>query len=151
MSELILASLHHFAVFTVFAALLAEHLLLRLPPAADTLKLLGRVDLIYGIAAGLALLFGIGRVMHGAKGSSFYLENPVFWAKIGVFAVIGLISLVPTLRYLGWNKALKSEGRQPEPAAWKAPLLLVRVQLALFVALPVLAVLMARGYGLPVN
>lgn len=148
MPDVILASLHHFAVFTLFAALLSEHLLLRLPPSPDTLRLLARVDLIYGISAGLAILFGIGRVMHGAKGTDFYLDNPLFWAKMGVFALTGLISIVPTLRYLAWNKALKQEGRLPDAATWQAPLLLVRLQLALFAALPVLAVLMARGYGM---
>jgi len=148
LTDILLASLHHLAVFTAFAALLAEHLLLRTEPAPATVRLIGRLDLIYGASAGVAIIVGIGRVMHGIKGAAFYLDNPVFWAKMGVFALIGLISIAPTLRYLAWNKALKTTGALPDAAAWAQPLRAVRLQLALFPALPVLAVLMARGVGL---
>lgn len=148
MTEALLASLHHFAVFTVFGILLAEHMLLRLPPSLPAVKLLGRIDLIYGISAGVAVLAGIGRILHGIKGSEFYLNNPLFWAKMAVFAAIALISIAPTLRYLTWGKVLKTEGTLPDAIEWTQPLRWVRIQLALFLALPVLAVVMARGVGL---
>ena len=148
MTDVLLASLHHFAVFTLFAILLAEHVLLRLPPRSETLRSLGRLDLIYGICAVAVILIGIARVAYGPKGTHFYLDNPIFWAKMGVFALIGLISIVPTLRYLRWSKALRTDGSLPDPTAWSQTRGWVQLQLALFLTLPVLAVLMARGYGL---
>jgi len=148
MTDAITASLHHLAAFIVFGALLAEHMLLRTAPSPATVRVLGRLDMIYGISAGIVLIVGIGRVMHAIKGSAFYLDNPVFWAKMVVFAAIGFISIAPTLRYFAWNKALKTEGKVPDEASWTQPLRWVRLQLALFLALPVLAALMARGFGL---
>lgn len=148
MTEALLAILHHFAVFAVFGILLAEHMLLQLPPTAPAIRLLGRIDLIYGISAGVAVLAGIGRILHGIKGTDFYLGNPLFWTKMGVFALIGLISIGPTLRFLAWNKSLQATNAVPDATAWAQPLRLVRIQLALFVSLPLLAVLMARGFGL---
>lgn len=147
MADVLLATLHHLVVFSVFGILLSEHMLLSLPPSELALRLLARIDLGYGMGAGLVLLVGAARVFYGAKGSAFYLENPMFWAKMGCFLVVGLISIVPTVRFIRWSKALKAGGALPEAGAWQSMQRWVRLQLALFILLLLFAAMMARGFG----
>jgi putative membrane protein len=48
-------------------------------------------------------------VIWGIKGAGFYLSNPWFWAKMASFALIGLLSIPPTLALLKWRKAAKQD------------------------------------------
>lgn len=145
--DLVLAVAHHWALLLLIAALFAEFVLLRQPPSADWVRTLARLDQAYGGAAVLLLAAGFARVAWGAKGADFYLDNPVFWAKITVFVLVGLLSIVPTLRYPRWLKQLKATGRLPEEAQVEGTRRWVGWQLLLFVVLPVLAATMARGIG----
>lgn len=138
-----LASLHHLAAFSLVGLLMAEWALLRGAPSAEVVKRIARIDLAYGIAAGLLIVVGVGRVMHGAKGAAFYLGNPFFWAKMGLFAAVGVLSIVPTLRYIKWRK--QPEG--PTAQAWAAMRRFVIVQLHLLAGVMICAALMARGIG----
>jgi putative membrane protein len=119
-------------VFTLAAILFAEWALLRPGVTPRQLAFAGRLDRGYGIAAMLAIVFGIARITAGAKGWSFYAGNPVFWAKT-----------VPTVALVRWRRA--------GPPA-DAELLRVRrwlnAQVALLPLIPALAALMARGVGL---
>lgn len=145
--DLALAVVHHWALLILIAALFAEWMLLRQPPSADWVRTLARVDQAYGGAAVLLLLAGLARVAWGAKGADFYLQNPVFWVKVAVFVLVGLLSIVPTVRYPRWLKQLKTAGQLPTEAQVDDTRRWVGWQLVLFVALPVLAAMMARGIG----
>lgn len=146
-TDLALAVVHHWALLLLIAALFAEFVLLRQPPSADWLRTLARVDQAYGGAAVLLLAAGFARVFWGAKGAGFYLDNPLFWGKVTVFVAVGLLSIVPTLRYPRWLKRFQATGRLPEEAQVDSTRGWVGWQLLLFVALPVLAAMMARGIG----
>ncbi|NVD99745.1 DUF2214 family protein [Massilia sp. BJB1822] len=148
MSDFLQASLHHLLVFTIAAVLACEWALLRPGLAPATLRLLARLDAAYGLSALGILLVGFGRVMHGAKGAAFYTANPLFWTKIGVFALVGLLSIKPTLRILAWQKRLRADaGFVPSSAEIAALRPLLLAELLLFAAIPVLAAAMARGIG----
>jgi putative membrane protein len=149
MIDFLLASAHHLIVFGIASVLAAEIALMR--PAAmspHTVKLLGRFDAVYGGLAMAILAVGFARVWFGAKGPDFYLHNPVFWAKIGAFAVVGLVSIRPTLRMLAWQKLLKANAAFVPPvqeiAALRRQLLL---EIHVFALIPVLAAAMARSIG----
>ena len=146
--DLALAVAHHWALLLLIAALFAEFVLLRQPPSAQGVHALARVDQAYGGAAMLLLAAGFARVFWGAKGADFYLDNPVFWAKVVVFVLVGLLSIVPTLRYPRWLKQLKTAGRLPVEEQVESTRRWVGWQLLLIVSLPVLAAVMARGIGL---
>jgi len=147
--DFILASLHHLAIFALFGLLLAELLFLRPGFDAGALKRVSRLDLAYGIAAGLVVIFGFSRVFFGAKDPNFYFDNPVFWAKIGLFAFIGFLSLVPTLRFIEWRRHIRRDPEYFPPAqeVWRMHRI-VYAELGLFFLLPLLAAAMARGIGL---
>src|SRR5258706_15411729 len=87
-----LAVAHHLVVFPLVAVLVAELVLLAEPLDAARLRRLGRLDAAYGGLAGLAIVAGLLRAVFGARGWSFYAGNPVFWAKLAVFALIGALS-----------------------------------------------------------
>lgn len=148
-TDLLLACLHHLVVFSLVAIPAAELALMRGPLGAVRVAQLARLDAMYGLLAMLILAIGFGRVFWGAKAAAFFLHNPVFWAKLSVFALVGLASIVPTVRLLRWNKAARrdagfvvAEAEVAGARRWLA------VELALFVPIPLLAAAMARGIGL---
>ena len=149
MNDLVLASIHHLLVFGIAAALAAELALMR--PAAmspETVRLLVRFDAAYGMLALGILAAGFIRVWYGAKGPDFYLHNPVFWAKIAAFGVVGLLSIQPTRRILAWRQAAKADARFM-PALQEVGKLrrVLLLEIHVFALIPILAAAMARGIG----
>lgn len=103
------------------------------------------LDRSYG-AAGLLLIVGLLRVFYGAKGAAFYLENPVFWAKIAAFMLIAGLSILPTVRFFAWQRrARKEPGFRPAAADVRSVRRLIVAQAAVLLVIPMLAGLMARG------
>ena len=93
--DLILAILHHVAVFALFGQLIAEAVLLRPGMTAADVPRIARLDAGYGATAGAVLIIGIVRVSYGAKGGDYYQGNHWFWAKMAVFALVALSSIRP--------------------------------------------------------
>jgi putative membrane protein len=87
-------------------------------------------------------------VLWYGKGLDYYLGNSLFHTKVGLFILVGLISVVPTFVFLNWRNSLKA-GEVPQVSARQARLVImaIRLELLLLLAIPLLAVLMARGYG----
>jgi putative membrane protein len=143
MIDLILAVLHHIAVFGLVAALAMEGFALR-TPALDPVRLV-RLDAVFGATAVLVVAVGISRVIWGAKSWAFYEGNPFFWAKIGLFAGIGLSSILPTLTFFRWRKAAAGDPAWAPPAnELKRARLWVGLEAVLLVPLLASAAAMAR-------
>ncbi len=150
LTDFILASLHHVAVFSLVATLVAELVLLR--PGLDRAAVtrIGRVDIAFGIAAACVLVAGFARVFFGAKGADYYFHNHIFWTKIGLFVLIGVLSIQPTLRFIAWRRALAGDPNAlPSAADIKVTKIFVHIEATLVLILPILAAAMARGYGSP--
>ncbi len=147
LADLLLAALHHLLVFGLAAMLVAEAVLLRGPLDNAGIARLARIDGGYGACAGLLLVVGLCRLWFGAKGLDFYLHNPWFHAKLGAFVLTGLLSILPTLRFLRWRKAVQANaGFRPDAAELARIRSVLRLQLLLLAAIFVLAAAMAR-YG----
>ena len=114
MADLILAILHHVAVFGLVAVLAMEAVALH-AATIDPARL-AKLDARFGGVAGLVLLIGVVRVTWGGKGFAFYEGNPFFWAKIALFLAIGLLSIGPTLLFLKWRKAAAVDAAFVPPA-----------------------------------
>lgn len=86
--------------------------------------------------------------MRYEKGPNFYLCNHVFWTKMALFVIIGLLSIYPTIRYIKWNPTL-AEGKSPEipDAEFKNIRLLLWLEMAGIALILFAAPLMARGVG----
>jgi len=142
----------HFAAMILIAVFLAIEYLICVPGLArERVKLLARIDLLYLIAAVLALATGVARLVWFGKGAGFYLHNPVFYLKLALFVAVGLISVPPTMQYLRWMRMLKS-GAGAVAADFEVlrARRYVLAELVLFALIPFLAVMMARGIGIQV-
>jgi putative membrane protein len=142
MFDLSLAIGHHLLIFILFGVLAAELVLVRADLDRSSIERVARIDLWYGIVAGAIVAVGFTRAILAAKGWIYYEHNVFFWAKISTFVVIALVSIVPTLRYLRWQRAagapLEGEVALVRRLLW--------VEVALFALLPVFAAAMARGF-----
>lgn len=150
MIDALLASLHHLLAFGLVGLLMAEWALLRGSVSAEVITRLARIDLAYGIVAGVLLVVGVLRVLYGVKGAAFYTGSGVFWRKMAAFLAAGLISIRPTLAFVGWARAAKQGGDLPQPADWLAMrgiVVIVVIELNLLAVVMVAAALMARGVG----
>jgi putative membrane protein len=145
----LLASFHHLAVFSL-AAILSAEIFLTAGPIDDRMALrLARVDAWYGILAALVIAAGVLRVLFGAKGYEYYLVNIFFWAKMGLFASVGLLSIAPTYTYFVWRRQVRADPSFRPPADEIAQLRQVLyVEAGLFALIPLCAAAMARGYGM---
>jgi putative membrane protein len=144
----IMATLHHIVAFALTACLVYEFVAYRKELTVAEARRIQRVDLVYGIAAGLMIVFGLLRVYFFEKGPNYYLSNHIFWTKMALFVIIGLLSIYPTIRYIKWNPML-AENKMPEipEQEYKHIRLLLWLEMAGLVLILFAAPLMARGIG----
>jgi putative membrane protein len=147
-TDLVLAVAHHLLVFMLAGVLAFEIGTISMNMKRDEILRVSRVDIWYGILAGVIIVVGFIRANVAAKGWAYYSVNMFFWAKIATFVLVGLLSIVPTVAILRWRSALKRDGAFAPPAD---AILYVRrflwAEALLFLLLPVFAAAMARGYG----
>lgn len=145
----IMATLHHFGAFMVAATLIYEFVAYRKNMSLDEMRRIQRVDIWYGISAGVVLIAGLLRVFYFEKGALFYSSNPVFWIKMSLFAIVGVLSIYPTIRFIKWNSAL-NENKLPEipDSEFKRIRLLLTWELIGLALILFAAPAMARGIGL---
>lgn len=149
LTDFLLASFHHLLVFGLVAMLVAESALLRSTFERSTLQRLAGIDRGYGLCAMLLIVVGLARVWFGIKGHDFYLHNPWFHAKLGAFLLTGLLSILPTVRFVRWRKALKADAAYLPDAGEIAKMrTIVRFELLLVAAIFMFAAGMARYGGL---
>lgn len=148
MGEAIAAYLHYLSIFLLFALLTLEHQLFKRPLDLPRARSLIRVDIAYALSAGLVLASGAARLVWYGKGPAYYLHNSLFHAKLGLFILIALLSILPTLVFLNWRNDLRA-GLVPQVSARLGTLVImtIRLELLLLLILPLLAALMARGFG----
>ena len=143
-----LAFFHFLFVFILVGALSAEMFVMRLTPNAQIVALVARIDIFYGLSALGLIVAGVLRVMYGAKGPEFYMASHAFAAKMAVFFTIGVLSIWPTMTFLRWRRAAKTD-RAFTPAAhdWKKMRRFVTIETHLLALVIVFAVLTARAIG----
>lgn len=143
------AFLHHIAAFTLVAALAIEFMLIRQNLTLDNARRLLVADGIFGASAGMLLVVGLLRVFYFEKGYLYYFSSHAFWGKFGIFLVIALISIVPTVEFLKWRTPVRA-GQVPQVTAQKLGTLrrLIHWELAGIVLILLFAAMMARGVSI---
>lgn len=147
--DAILAYTHFLSIIALVSTVVAEAFLCRPGLTLPWVQRLGRVDLLYLVTAVLALSSGLLRMFFGAKGAAFYYNNPVFWVKIGLFIIVGLISIIPTMRFIRWAKRLQAdEGNgKIDDQEVTSTAAIIYLELGLLALIPLMGSLMARGFG----
>lgn len=142
MLEAIIRGLHLLSVLAVFIGALVV-----LPGASATLdrqsaSQLLRVyslkiaSLLIAAASGMTLWLGIG------KPATFYSNNPIFHAKLGVFTLLVLALIVQFIALWRFARRASLPDQLPRWLGY-----LQKTTLLLLLVLPPLAYLMARGAG----
>ncbi|MEP9398781.1 DUF2214 family protein [Mesorhizobium sp. KR2-14] len=148
-ADLLLAIFHHILVFALAAVIAAEVVLIRNEMTHRTIGRLAGIDRAYGLVALFVIIVGVARVFYGLKGWEFYVYSWTFWAKMAAFAAVGLLSILPTMRFLSWKKQVVADPAFAVPAAQLASVRgSLRAQMMIFMLIPIFAAAMARGYGL---
>ena len=146
--DLVLGLAHHLIMFALVGVLVVEMMLVRRDMAPARMATLARIDAAFGGLAALMPAAGFGRVFFGLKGSEFYLGNPVFWAKIAAFLVVAALSVVPTVKIIRWARAAAADaGFRPDVGEVQFARRFMLLEALVFILIPVLAAMMARGYG----
>ena len=146
--DLLLTMAHHLAVFALVGIVAAEFALLQPGLAGARLAQLARIDRAYGLVALLVIAAGVGRLLWGRTEAGYYLGNHVFWGKMGLFVLVGLLSIQPTRALLNWSRALKDDPGFVVPADQVgASRRFIHLQVIGLALIPLFAAAMARGYG----
>jgi len=146
--DLHLAIAHHLLIFALAGVLAFEIGAVRAGLGGKDVGRIARVDAWYGILAVAILAVGLSRAIFAAKGWAYYSHNYFFWAKISAFALVGLLSIAPTITFIRWRRTAKTD-----PAFSPAPMDVARVrrflwlEVIVFAFIPAFAAAMARGYG----
>jgi len=140
------AFLHHLCAFTLVAAVAIEFTLIKQELTLASARRLQVTDIVLGMAAGALLVIGLLRVFFFEKGADDYWHSHAFLTKFGLFIVIGLLSIVPTLEFLSWRDAIAA-GEVPvmEAATRKRVTMILHIELAAIVVILLCAAIMARG------
>jgi len=140
------AFLHHVCAFTLVSAVAIEFVLIRGELTLASARRLQITDIVFGISAGALLIIGLSRVFFFEKGSDYYFHSHAFIAKFSIFIAIGLLSIIPTLEFLSWNKSLRV-GEVPAVSAKKLRLVtaVIHGELLSIAIILLCAAIMARG------
>lgn len=148
MTSALLAFVHHLAAFVLFAALMVELSVIKNELTVPSARTVLRMDAVYGVAAAVLLIAGFLRVYYTEKGAAYYFHSAPFIAKITLFAIVGLLSIYPTMQFLGWRKALRQQQAPVlEESKRRAIRLVLHTELTLLALIMLCAALMARGIG----
>ncbi len=139
---------HFVSIILLFIALTLEKVLFKPGIDQKTARKILVFDSLYGIAALLLLTTGLLKFFLYGKGSAYYIHNYIMWIKLALFAIVGLLSIYPTVYFLKWRKILKrGEEMVISEKAYKNISLLIHLELAIAILIPLLATLLARGFG----
>jgi putative membrane protein len=142
------AFLHHAAAFTLVAALVIERVLTKNELTLTDARRILEADRVFGIAAGVVLVVGLLRVGFFEKGAAYYWHSAPFIAKLSLFAIVGLLSIYPTVEFLRWRKPLRDGVLPVVPEAKMQKIrAIIRLELAGVALIIACAAMMARGIG----
>jgi putative membrane protein len=104
-------------------------------------------DNAWGVAAGLWLASGLGRVFLGGKEPAFYWHNGFFWVKMALFALVMALEFTPMITFIRVRIARRRGSPVPQFSVDTFSRI-NQAEMALVVAMVFVAALMARGVWL---
>ena len=143
MDAIFIHYLHYLSFALLTAALAVELILHRDQVDGTTARKLARIDALYGLAALVVLATGLLKMTHFGKPVDYYGHNFVFHIKLTVFLIIVLLAITPSVKYFKARKTADGDTATYPRAVG----ILLKVEMALLVIMPLLGVMMARGYG----
>lgn len=146
--QALVAYAHFASIFSALGLLVAELMTYRKRMRARAIYLLPRLDLGYLLAVVAIIFTGLLRVFFFEKGAGYYVANPIFWVKMGLFLLVGLLSLPPTFEFLRNRRITEGKSIEIEDEQFRRMQRYMIYELAVFALIPLAATLMARGVGM---
>ena len=146
----IVASLHYLALGIGLGAIFIRGIGLRqlreFRPERWDLKTVFASDGVWGLAAVLWIVTGLARAFGGLeKGTAYYLQNPWFHAKLGLFVLVCVMELWPMVTFIRWRVSRKRNVELPGAGNLEKLIRVNDFETALIVIIPFVASAMARG------
>lgn len=148
MLRLLLAATHLLALGIGLGAVWARGRALRGIVDTSALRRAFAADTWWAIAAVLWLATGLTRLLGGTeKSTAYYLQNPLFHIKMGLFLLVVALEIWPMITLIRWRRAM---GRNQTAALGSARRIarISTIEAFLIVVIVVVAVALARGYTL---
>ena len=146
MTELIIFRyLHFIAVFAIVGAIFSEQFLISNSMTRKEIKLIFKIDAIYGIGVLLVLAVGIVLWFWVGKPASFYSRNWIFHTKLTMFIGLVLLSIYPIIFFSKNRKGNDSDTIINVP---KTVIIALRIELLLILIMPALASMVSLGIGI---
>jgi putative membrane protein len=143
--SILVAWIHYVTIMLMIASLLGEHLLLKQELATAEARTLQRLDIIYGVSATVVLVTGVIR-MFLEKGVAYYNRHIGFHILIGIFVIVALLSVYPTVNFLRWRSDTRAgKGQKLVREQFEKIQLIIRIEIALLLLAPFFATWMAHG------
>ncbi len=146
-ADVVVAWLHYVTFMVLFAALVAQHLLIKKPVTPAEAKRVSVLDAICGIAFIGVVITGTLKLLRFGKGLEFYMQAWQFHAKITLVVLAFLISLYPTIVFQNYRKRTKdlpADERVEYPPGLKHA---IRLEMVFMVLVPLFAASLARAVG----
>jgi len=104
------------------------------------------IDNLWGLAALLWITTGLLRAFGGfEKGSEYYVNNTLFWIKMGLFLMIFLLEIRPMVNLIRWRiRVLR--GAKVDTSSAGSMAKISYVQTVLIILMVLVATAMARGF-----
>jgi putative membrane protein len=142
---IIVAWIHYIGIMLLIASLLGEHLLLKPEMTVSEARTIRTLDIVYGASAAIVLVTGIVR-MFLEKGAAYYNHHIAFHILVGIFVIVALLSIYPTVIFLRWRSdVVAGRGQQLALAQFKKLQMIVRLEMTLLLLAPFFATWMAHG------
>ncbi len=105
-----------------------------------------RADMWWGIAAVLWIGSGLARAFGGLeKGAAYYLTSHAFQLKMGLFAAIWALEVLPMITFIRWRSA-RARGEAPDTSRLALLTRLNDAEIGVLLLIPFVAAAMARGW-----
>jgi putative membrane protein len=82
----------------------------------------------------------------GLRRAAIYLGSTLFWTKLGLFALVGVLEAWPMATLVRWRSQLR-RGQTPDTSPAPTLYRLTHAEMALVIAIVFVASFMARGFG----
>ncbi len=145
--DILIPYLHYSSIMILTGALLAEYFIVKQDISAAQIKSLATINLVYIIAVLVVLASGLLRwFVFESKGAAYFNVNPLFHIKLTLFVLLVVFSIFPSGKFRKWKKqAVRSEIDGLSAKEMKKQLLLIRIELALLILIPLFAVMVEMG------
>ena len=145
----LLAFAHLLGLGIGLGAVWARGRALRGAPARDALRGAFAADTWWGVSAGVWISTGLVRLFASAeKPLDYYLQNHLFWTKMGLLLLILVLEVAPIVGLTRWRRVV-AKGDVPDTAAAGRYAIISEAQAWLVVLMVLAATAMARGFGAP--